>query len=648
LVIGYVQSGKTMSMTAVSALARDNRFRIIIAISGTTDNLYDQSAGRFERDLRQAQPIGAPLWVMWRNPTISTDARELQRLTTEWRHAGVPEEMQQALFITVMKNHAHLRNLATLLQSVDIHGIDALIIDDEADQASLNTRPKAPAASTTYARLRNIRDCLPKHTYLQYTATAQSLMLISLLDMLSPDFADALEAGKDYSGGQAFFCGPLNLIDIIPTGELPAQVSSNLNPPPSLLRAMRFFFLAAIASPKKDNDPYRSLLVHPDRLKGVQRPYYDWVTAVKDRWAEVLRRPASDPERQELVAEFIPEYENLKVTAGPLPKLASLLDKVAIDVGRTQVTQVNTDGSEVQWENGTLHILVGGQKLDRGYTVKGLIVTYMPRGPGRWTADTIQQRARFFGYKRSYLGFCRVFLESNLIDLYKDYVVHEESLRQRVKEHRGRSTRELRRAFILDSSFEPTRKNVLTEPFFRRKTGNAWFKQTSPHVVADVDGNARRISAFTKELNFLPHPEFRQHQRALGVPLARVLALLGEHAMAAEETLDTQVVVYHLLQVQKERPNTTVTVFKMGAGERKVRDDTEEKVELHAGPSKATGTGAHTDLFDPDHVTLQLYTLRILARDGAIIKDGVAALALRIPPTFGELHWLVQPKKQQA
>lgn len=646
LVIGYVQSGKTMSMTAVSAIARDNRFRLIIAISGTTDILSDQSAGRFEQDLRQAQPADAPLWVMWRNPTVASQGRDLQRLVGEWRRAATPEEQQQALFISVMKNHAHLRNLAALLQCVQMGEIDALIIDDEADQASLNTRPKASAASTTYARLRAIRGCLPKHTYLQYTATAQSLILISLLDMLSPDFADVLEAGEDYTGGKAFFSSPLRLISEIPRGELPAQVSADVDPPPSLLRALRVFFLAAVASPK-GKDRIRSMLVHPDRLKGVQNPYYDWVVAVKDRWSDVLRRPQNDPERVELAEEFLPEYEELKKSVGALSPLAALLETLAYQVGRTQVTKVNTDGSEVSWPNGDFHILVGGQKLDRGYTVKGLVVTYMPRGPGTWTADTIQQRARFFGYKRSYLGFCRVYLESNLVGAYQEYVSHEEALRAMVQKHRGRPTRELRRAFVLDPNLEPTRKNVLTEPFFRRKTGIVWFKQKSPHVIADMKENARRIEAFALECKFSAHPEFSQHHRATGVPLDRVLDLLGEYAIASDETLDVQVVVYHLMQIAKEHPNSTVTVLKMAAGERTVRDEDAQEVELHAGPSQKTGTGAHADIFDADHVTLQLYLLQINARDKSVLATDVAALAVRIPPAFGELHWLVQPKRQQ-
>src|SRR5262249_38197405 len=81
VVIGYVQSGKTMSMTTVAALARDNRFRIVIAISGTTENLFKQSRERFQRDLRSGQQNLTP-WIMVSNPTVREHGPLLQRLIT--------------------------------------------------------------------------------------------------------------------------------------------------------------------------------------------------------------------------------------------------------------------------------------------------------------------------------------------------------------------------------------------------------------------------------------------------------------------------------------------------------------------------------------------------------------------------------------
>ena len=163
LVCGYVQSGKTMSMTAVSALARDNRYRIVIFLSGITTNLLDQNRERLEESLRDASSQYA--WHMVANPKCGQERARLESLVQEWCNPDYQEEDLQTLFITVMKNHRHLANLAELLESVDLSRVPALVFDDEADQASLNTRPNARDASTTYRNIAAVRAALPHHTY---------------------------------------------------------------------------------------------------------------------------------------------------------------------------------------------------------------------------------------------------------------------------------------------------------------------------------------------------------------------------------------------------------------------------------------------------------------------------------------------------
>src|SRR5439155_5542212 len=137
------------------------------------------------------------------------------------------------------------------------------------------------------------------------------------------------------------------------------------------------------------------------------------------------------------------------------------VDRLPQAVRETVVTEVNRRQSatpSINWAREYPHILVGGQALDRGYTVEGLTVTYMPRGRGVGNADTIQQRARWFGYKAGYLGYCRVYLSDDTFQAYRSYVIHEEDVRRRLRAHRatGRPMSEWRRAFLLDASMRPT------------------------------------------------------------------------------------------------------------------------------------------------------------------------------------------------
>jgi hypothetical protein len=151
LVVGYVQSGKTMSFTTVAALAADNQCPLIIVITGTTKPLFDQSSERLDRDLRLDHRTDRK-WQHFREP----DRKERERLNQifeDWRDHDTPAHERQFVLITVKKNWSVLRKLITLLNQVDKSGIPALIIDDEADQASLNTRVRQQEESTTYARL---------------------------------------------------------------------------------------------------------------------------------------------------------------------------------------------------------------------------------------------------------------------------------------------------------------------------------------------------------------------------------------------------------------------------------------------------------------------------------------------------------------
>ena len=161
-----------------------------------------QSRDRFKRDLRAGGTRNDD-WTMLDSVETLDPGRDgpvLTNLVHEWRDESVPEALKKPLFITVMKHHQHLARLRELLRYADLSGIPALVIDDEADQAGLNTRPDQQLASTTYRSIREVRRCLPNHTYLQYTATPQAPLLISLADLLSPEFVEVLEPGDGYTG----------------------------------------------------------------------------------------------------------------------------------------------------------------------------------------------------------------------------------------------------------------------------------------------------------------------------------------------------------------------------------------------------------------------------------------------------------------
>jgi hypothetical protein len=221
--------------------AQDNRYRMIIVITGTKTNLFRQSTDRLLQDLRLPD-IGRK-WKHFANPNLrGTALRSIESALQRWEDESVPEADRQTVLITVMKNVTHLNNLIQLLSSLEVESVPVLVIDDEADQAGLNTMVKQGAESSTYQRLLSLRRRLPHHTFLQYTATPQAPLLINIIDALSPSFAEVLTPGQSYRGGQTFFENqPADLIRIIPDSQIPTTGNILTEPPESLLEAMRMF-----------------------------------------------------------------------------------------------------------------------------------------------------------------------------------------------------------------------------------------------------------------------------------------------------------------------------------------------------------------------------------------------------------------------
>ena len=126
--------------------------------------------------------------------------------------------------------------------------------------------------------------------------------------------------------------------------------------------------------------------------------------------------------------------------------------------------------------------------MDRGFTIRELSVTYMPRGAGIGNADTIQQRARFFGYKRNYLGHCRLFLETDALDAFRAYVIHEEEMRKELitLQASGKPLSDWKRRFILDSDLKPCRANVIEHDYGRGNFADDWFFPRMARMSADA------------------------------------------------------------------------------------------------------------------------------------------------------------------
>ena len=282
--------------------------------------------------------------MMLTNPSDS-ERRALQDLLRDWRDDATPPEQKMTALITVMKNHRHLANLRDLLRTLDLTRSPILIIDDEADQASMNTKVNQAEESTTYQRIGEMRHACPRHTFLQYTATPQAPLLISLIDVLSPNFVRVLDPGSGYVGGRELFIerGRTH-VRPIPDGELAVDPEDADMPPDSLLDALRVFMLgvaASYASSRANPGGHRSMLVHPSHRTAKHSVYTGWITRIKAQWEAILDRPDMAA-AAELLDEFRGAYDDLRRTEPASPSFDAVCQVLPRAIRLTQVERGET------------------------------------------------------------------------------------------------------------------------------------------------------------------------------------------------------------------------------------------------------------------------------------------------------------------
>lgn len=640
LVVGYVQSGKTMSMTAVASLARDNGCRIVILLAGVTTNLLKQNTDRF-RDTLRAAADGKEHWLIINSADgKETDSEILRQSLNEWRDSSFPRDQQRCIFLAVLKNHAHLSWLHQILDaqiegSTNLCDVPVLVLDDEADQAGLNVGDD-DEPSRTYARICEIRSALPNHTYLQYTATPQAPLLINIDDILSPRFAELVEPGDAYTGGQSFFPEgrPHPHIVDIPKADLFKPGEPPRAAPQSLREALATYFVASAVARQLGKPKTRSMLIHPSQLNDDQNAFFAWTQKLQNDWSKALSNvPPTLPK------ELSTARLQLSATAKTLPELDTLVQNLKLSLSRALLHKVNSqEVSGVDWANGGDHILVGGEKLNRGYTVEGLMTTYMPRDAGGWNADTIQQRARFFGYKRDFLDLCRIYIHPDVHRAYSNYVVHERDIRRQLAEHRGRPLRDWRRAFFLDSAMRPTRNIVLDDPLFRVKRDKHWFAQSYPHanegdsVRFNLDLVARFKDKLQLETFVGKHREYAYADTNLDTLLS---GLLLDFKVVREAILW----YIHLVSVSdlrardKEQRARIYFMDKDGHGTRRFRsvESAQDKIKVQQGRSSADNDrGSDRTIVDASVVTLQIHHLNV-AKNRHDKMIPVDAIALYVP-----------------
>jgi hypothetical protein len=587
LVVGYVQSGKTLSFTTVMSLARDNGYQLVILIAGTAVNLKSQSERRLFDDLGLKEAGRA--WTHLENPGPN-DKERLRDALEAFHNARVPDYKKRTVLITVLKNHTRLKNLVNVMGKLDLSRVPALIIDDEGDQASLNTKARdnknnnTNELSATYDWVTQLKAVLPHHTFIQYTATPQANLLLEIADVLAPSFAELVTPGKGYFGGKELFASKPALVEVIPAKDIPSPTNVLTSPPKSLLDALKYFLLGAAVHVCLRQKGNRSMMIHPSQRTAPHADYRQWVSDTLDAWKQYLELDSNEDAFKACAALFEPQYRSLQQTFPTIPPLAELLEAMSAVFLDTRVVEVNSSAQgqrDVVWHANEYWVLIGGQKLDRGFTVEGLTVTYMPRPMGTGYADTLQQRARFYGYKENYKGLCRVFVLTDVRDALRDYVEHEEFVRDALEKFRGKPLAEWRRDFILTRALSPTRPSVISRDIKKVAIDEGW--ETPGALFRNEDAVKKNRDVISLvipdwrarfgEVDAAIHPQFKDRRanspRNLlieGVPLREALEkiLLPFRITDPKDSVKHTAALLALSESLKRRPDELCDVFLIG------------------------------------------------------------------------------------
>ncbi len=503
LIYGLVQSGKTGVLTVTGAMGADEGYRTLIVLTSDIDPLYEQTRGRIQEAFPGMDVLG------------KEDLRDpdgfLQRIK------------RGTCAIVATKNGSILKALTENLKGGNVRGLACLIIDDEADQASLNTKARKNdgTQSKINQQIVELRGFFQKNTYLQVTATPGALFLQDGKHAFRPKFTVLSHPGSDYVGGDDFFSdGVENLVREFPLADLTA-LSAGMQPAPgsqipaSLLAALDTFMIAATYKREAQSDQKCAFLCHVSTR-----------TADHKHIVELLRKYKSDlgdklkARNEKVIARLRDAFDDLASTHTELGKadFEKLLSRIEFLSPGIHVKLVNGETDEDVALHAPCNLFVGGNKLGRGVTIKNLLVSYYGRHPKTPQADTVLQHARMYGYRRKDIGLLRLWLPSELLAVFTAINEMERSLRKLIEE----SPDEEFRGVYLKNGLQPTRRNVLVPGAIGVYTGGSSY--TPAQVLRDDVGakNTAKLDKLLADVGDKQFGEFSidelQHLIRLTVP----------------------------------------------------------------------------------------------------------------------------------
>jgi hypothetical protein len=479
LVLGYVQSGKTANFTSLIAKAADRGYRLVIVLSGIHNSLRSQTQRRLDLELGlvpDPKGVGRPddLHAWWQ--ITSSQLNGDFKPNTD---AGPLQQGSRGIMV-VKKNATVLRRLVEWLDGRVPADTAVLIIDDEADQATINTATRPDDVdlgsdtgdfteeeeldpSRINGLIRSLLEQFQRVSYVAYTATPFANVLIDPdisstrygTDLFPNDFIISLPRPPAYVGAERIFGRPaleseaedvvgLDIVRLIPEAEISAltprgRAASTWEPvvTESLELAILDWMLATAAKVQRLGDGTSSMLIHTTQRIVQQNALADVVgDAVRDI------RNAWRYDRDDIRGRFIERWNNTfrPVTASldadldvPFTAIEPHLGDLLRATEGIELLVLNSSSQDVlDYEANTALkvVLIGGNRLSRGLTLEDLTVSFYLRESD--TYDTLLQMGRWFGYRAPFVDLTRLWTTEEIFSRFRHLALVEEDLRDQI------------------------------------------------------------------------------------------------------------------------------------------------------------------------------------------------------------------------
>lgn len=453
LLVGKVQSGKTANLELLTGLFFDNNYVITIIYGGYDKKLLSQTVNRFKNTFKYEHDDNNTPYII--STSDEEDISEFDYLKLK----ELTEQNRPIIVISMKRTHA-LQKVINLIDRLSVR-LKSIIIDDEGDQASLNTQFKKEGKSATYSKIVKMKGRLYNPLYFSVTATPHANIFLSDLSELRPESVLMIPPFRGYTGSEFFHLDETKIFTLTET-EIDNFEASDL---PATLELAIYHYLIASAIMRIKGIIFSDMIIHTAKeiykhnkifnnltnfISYISDDYYnngDYNEALVGKFSQIFHD-----------SKYFSNEIQIKYFFEDIKKELTIVTRntyIVLQNGIGQSTQVDLDKKQHK-------VYIGGDLIQRGLTFENLVTTYFTRwAKTAGNMDTTIQRCRWFGYRSKYLDICKVFTSNNIMFELAGLASSESDLwQQLIDVEEGRISIGDIIVDASDSTLNPTRKSV--------------------------------------------------------------------------------------------------------------------------------------------------------------------------------------------